>query len=490
MKKYFTPVIIASAMLAATSISAEKPAHSFLQAKQKTSITKETRQTTLLSSLRKAAEGNLLKPTKQAIYMYEDGEWILDMNVTLAYDSHGNITTITREEAEEGTLMRTEYTYDKYDNCISEVTSISEDGVNWTPGEKRSREYNDPVLHNLMTLNEGFYYSGSDWDIIYGNKFEVTRNSDNNITAYNVMVLFNNAYDTTVKTVMTYPDGKKEPDTWTVQNLDYDYNTAEYFWKEGTKLQEIVWESCDGQIATTDFSRLFSGENKIKRAQISDGGEEAAVLQAEYPNEKDYIITSTYSEDGMTMTETMSLTHTDDNGSYIERTTAEYSYDDDPENTVSEGESYEIICDDHGNITSEISKFFEGDYEELIGQINYDYTYGENGETLEAITSEYDFDTEDFMPIDKIVSSEFVKISAGIDQAISSQAISCSVNDNCLNVAAPGEASVKVYSATGINVISTSGNGSFDIDLSSLAGGVYVASVSCEAGVKTLKFAK
>lgn len=70
MKKYFTPIIIASAMLAAPSISAEKPAHSFLLAKQKTSITKETRQTTLLSSLRKAAAGNLLKPTKQEIYMY------------------------------------------------------------------------------------------------------------------------------------------------------------------------------------------------------------------------------------------------------------------------------------------------------------------------------------------------------------------------------------------------------------------------------------
>ena len=484
--KHFTLILIAGALLTAPAASAKKFAPHHATAKISNVKKDGSDRTKKTEAILKAARAAEFKPSKQEVYYSVDGEWILDMTVGLTYDAKGNITSVTEEVIGEPEIQRTDYTYDTYGNTTGETTFFSTDGgKNWTALTKREREYNDPVLHSLITLNEGYGFLNNEWWMQFGNKFEVIRNNDGNITDYNALVYFQGAYDATVKTVLNYPAGAKEPDSWTVSNLNYDSS-----WSEGIQLKEITWKSCNGQIAVTDYSRLLVGDNKVNSAKLYEGGEYLADLNVDYPNEKDFNAVASYSENGETGKEIHSVTYTDDYGSYIEKIIAEYTYDDDPGFVEREGEKYVIKYDEHGNEISETAIFIEGDLEETEGIITFEHTYGDNGELLQTITSEMDYDTKEMMPVEKLVASDFVEITLGIDNVTSSQSINCTIEDGAIAVTGDGEIRVNVYSVTGALMLTASGNGSVNADTTMLPGGVYVATVSNGNGSTTLKFAK
>lgn len=484
--KYFTLIMIAGALMTAPSTSAKKFTGS-LPALKSISVKGETSdRAKKTEAILKAAQSAELKPSKQEVYYSENGEWILDMTIGLTYDTSGRIQSYTEDVVGEPGIKRTDYTYDNYGNCIKEISYVSTDGgKNWTAQEKREREFTDPILHNLMTSNEGYGAQGNDWWMQFGNKFDVIRNGDGNITNYNVKVYFQGDYDTTIKTTLNYPEGKKEPDSWTVSSLRQDFS-----WSDGMKLDNITWESCNGQIAITDYSKLFLGDNKIKSAKMYDEGEFFADLTVDYPKGDDFIAVASYSENGETGREIHSITQTDDYGSYIEEIIAEYTYDDDPEAVEREGEIHEVKYDEHGNEISETAIFVEGDLRETEGIITFEHKYGDNGELLETVTSQMDYDTKEMVDVEKIISSDFVEITLGTDNVISSKSTSCTIDGETLTVAANGEVTVKVYSVTGLLMLSADGNGALTVNLSTLPEGVYVAIASGANDSTTFKFAK
>ncbi len=201
-------------------------------------------------------------------------------------------------------------------------------------------------------------------------------------------------------------------------------------------------------------------------------------------------IVFSFEDEEMSGRETVSREHTDDYGSYIEKDIAEYFYADMPDEVEMEGEIFEVKCDEHGNIISEIGKMIMGDIEDLMAQNAYDYTYGDNGEVLEMITSEIDFDTEEMVYRSKMVSSDFITAGAGINNVDYPGNVICKVEDDALKVTANGEISVEIYSVTGATALAAAGNGALTVDLSSLSSGVYVAKISDKNDTTTLKFAR
>lgn len=492
---YFTLIAIAGALVASPALSAQKTAPRLMPIKTADATVKSNGLVKNIAAANKAAEDGTMLPAKQTVSVYDEGEWIVDANISNFYDAQGNVTRYLEETPEDETISQVTMTYDSYGNKTSQITSISTDGGNtWTPRERRIWEFSDPQLHDLNTLLEIYYYQNNEWVISTGNKFEVIRNAAGNVTNFNVFVWYDGKYDNTVKIELTYPEGKQEPDTWSISNMRYDYSTNEYYWEEGSELKDIVWEACNGQIAVTDFKKLFAGDNKIKSAQLYEEGELFYDIAAEYPNAKDCIIVSSYSdpEEGMSGKETVSVTYTDEFGSFTEKSIAEYVYDEDPEYVMTEGEITEVVCDEHGNIISETYIMVEDDMEELMGMMTYDYTYGDNDEVLEEITSEFDFDLEDMLPVQKIENTEFtvLGICTGIDNVLSNASTGCSVEGSTLSVAATGASTVKVYSVTGAEVIAASGNGSFNVDLSSLTSGLYIATVNNNGNTTSVKFTR
>ena len=488
--KHFTLILIAGALVAAPAASAKKFTPRVSKTKSEVTLSDSDKRAKKIATVLKAAKSNELLPTKQELYVYEDGEWLLDISMTLTYDADGNILTTIGTMSDFDGLMRTTYTYDAYGNCTSEINSSStDDGKTWTDTGKSIKKYDDPIIHNLNTYKEIAMFSGEEWNT-YINKFEVIRNSDGNVTNYNVIVPFNGVDDVTVKTTLTYPEGKQQPASWALKNLDYDYVTGDPIWQEGTTLGDIIWETCNGQIATTHYGDLFTGDNKIKSAVMYEDGEYFADVAAEYPNAQDMTIVFSFEDEEMSGRETVSREHTDDYGSYIEKDIAEYFYADMPDEVEMEGEIFEVKCDEHGNIISEIGKMIMGDIEDLMAQNAYDYTYGDNGEVLEMITSEIDFDTEEMVYRSKMVSSDFITAGAGINNVDYPGNVICKVEDDALKVTANGEMSVEIYSVTGATALAAAGNGALTVDLSSLSSGVYVAKISDKNDTTTLKFAR
>lgn len=262
---YFTLIAIAGALVASPALSAQKTAPRLMPIKTADATVKSNGLVKNIAAANKAAEDGTMLPAKQTVSVYDEGEWIVDANISNFYDAQGNVTRYLEETPEDETISQVTMTYDSYGNKTSQITSISTDGGNtWTPRERRIWEFSDPQLHDLNTLLEIYYYQNNEWVISTGNKFEVIRNAAGNVTNFNVFVWYDGKYDNTVKIELTYPEGKQEPDTWSISNMRYDYSTNEYYWEEGSELKDIVWEACNGQIAVTDFKKLFAGDNKIK----------------------------------------------------------------------------------------------------------------------------------------------------------------------------------------------------------------------------------
>lgn len=358
-------------------------------------------------------------PTKQKVYVYVDGEWLLESTVTITYNDQRLVATETTED-DFGELTRIVYSYDESGNRTAVLNQYSEDGgETWIDSDKTLYAYSDPVVKDFMTARTQYVYDGITWTQVYGHRYDIERNDADKVTDVSLMSYFQGNYDRIEGIELEYGNNAEYPTQWT--HLAYDYEASDV--KPETILYDIVWENCDNQIFTFSPTSFFVGDNRISEAMILDCEyEETAKMTVSYTNARDFeavIIPSEQTDERHTHT----LTDTDSYGSFVEELTDWYK-----ESGVafSEGEKYVVKYDEHFNQIGEESYMtmsissddINETIEELMGGMTCDYEYGENNEVLSMVNSEIYVDEETgetiTEPAIKIVNEGFT--TSGVDR--------------------------------------------------------------------------
>ncbi len=102
-------------------------------------------------------------------------QWILNSDRHFTYNAAGNPTSYTTE------YELCEYTYDSEGRCIGMTTY---DKSANKPYSKQEYTY-DTVVKNLLVCTLTYFYQESgEWKLLSGEKTEITRNADGNITKF------------------------------------------------------------------------------------------------------------------------------------------------------------------------------------------------------------------------------------------------------------------------------------------------------------------
>lgn len=360
-------------------------------------------------------------PTKQKVYVYEDGEWLLESTVTLTYNDQRLVATETSENS-LGELTRVVYGYDQLGQRTEVLNQYSEDGgESWIDGDKTLYAYSDSIVKSFMTARTQYVFDGLSWNQVYGHRYDIERNAKEAVTEVSLMSYFQGNYDMIEGIELEYGADSEHPTEWI--HLTFDYENLEGVVAE-TKLYDIVWENCDNQIFTFEPTSFFIGENRIREAMILDcEDEETARMTVTYSNARDFVAEIIPTE-ATGERHTHSLTDTDAYGSFVEELTDWYKEDG---VALSEGEKYVVKYDDHFNLTAEenymtLSVCYDGEnetMEEFTGGTTIAYEYGENNEVLSLVNSEQYLDEETGETIDepiiKVVNEEFT--TSALDRA-------------------------------------------------------------------------
>lgn len=347
-------------------------------------------------------------PSTEMVYEYMEGEWMEGSVYTYTYDEAGNALEVV--ENYEGSLYRTTNEYNANGKVVSAITEYDEDGTGYIKDSRTDKAY-DPVVTDLVTANTVYMWDDveSDWVLGGGNlwKRDVKRNEAGNVTNVNIQTYFDGDYVESERTVLTYgANGKADTYSYSQLTTDWDPATESVVtvWGTPTMYKNLEWENTDGQIVG-EFSALVLGNNRVRKADIYEGEEQTGTFEATYEAGSanfSYVVNSL---DGMETT-THTYTVKDQNGSYEETITETF------EGEVMGAEGMVVEYDDHGNITLEMAYLDMEGEREIMGAARYAYTYGgPHGEVTEMLIEEYDFDLMDYVPMMKVVSSDFVNVT-------------------------------------------------------------------------------
>lgn len=237
-------------------------------------------------------------------YGWNGRRWVADDTYTYTYDKDGNVTVEDCKDA-EGDYTKTVYEYNDHGMVTKKETRVSSDGVNYSDYSRTETEY-DPVLTRVITKNSGWMWLDGDWRQVTNNyERRITRDDDGNITSVVIAVLFNGFYDPTQRLDIIYGEDGKAVEM-SEQLLAFDYSTYEYYWEQGTKITDIVWDRTDGQIY--DIEDLFIGNNRLKSGLYEDSN---GLME----------VTVEYADDSEAYTATMSVADSED----VEIATTQYT---------------------------------------------------------------------------------------------------------------------------------------------------------------------
>lgn len=334
-----------------------------------------------------------MKPGTTKAYGWSKNKWELDDTYMYTYDTSGNVIVEVAKD-KEGYYSKTVSEYNTNNKVTFKENMISRDGVKYENNKKSEFEY-DPILTNIITqrlewmwLQTGLQY---EWKPV-GNTYKriITRDEAGNITSVVIAVLYNGDFDPTQRLDITYgEDGKAS----TISEQILGYDGKEFYWEQGVKISNIVWDRTDGQIY--DPEDLFIGNNRIGSARYEDPDDLDMNVTVEYPDDSDaYIASMIMTMDGETITATseyiplenegyISIGTTYFEGAELYSTREEYrmddwglmtlSYEEESEGgmTYGEGSVGEVEYDEEGKpLTYTIGEFFtEGNTDEKV--INY-----------------------------------------------------------------------------------------------------------------------
>ena len=480
--KHFT-LSLAIALLLAGS-------YSFAQSKGfRTSVQSKTENTgdTSRFIMKAVSESGIWKPKKEVIYMSDmEGtadSWLEDSQIDYEYDKNGNI--ISMVESYEGDQNRTQTKYDAFNNKIEVIIQYMEDGK-WANSEKYEYVYDD-VVKNYQTERKAYIWDQTtgEWNMNYAHKKVITRNAKGFITQLSVMLMNqNNQYDEIERTEIDYTDGDLPATTWRFMQLNNDLQLVEQ-----VRYDKIIWEHSDGQILNSDEAFMV-GSNRMRKADIYDEGEKTATFECTYVDGKtdfDCRIKSASSNEEIHHT----LTELDENGSFKEEIIEKFDENGDGQ-LVTYDQYSVIIYDDHKNPVSE--EYFEvvDGTPELTSGMKSLYTYGPNGEITETVIQEYDYDATEYMNRMKIVASDFVFFTSGVDCIrTKTGTLNIRVSDELMTIEKEGMCRYSIYSATGTMLSSGQiENNRGEVSLAGLPAGLYFVKVADGQQSETAKFIK
>ena len=262
----------------------------------------------------KVADPAKIKASKVQTFGWEDNSWVKDDLYEYTFDGAGNVTVELSQDAEGG-IARTVREYNDNGKVTFEETKISSDGVNFTNHRKSEIEY-DPILTDVITRKDQWAWIDGEWKPGDCYKRNIARDDKGNITSVEIAVLFNGDYDPTQRLIITYgDDGKATGISESI--LNYDYGKREYYWEQGSKYTDIVWDRTDGQIY--DIEDIFIGENRIKSGIYEESDEVQMEVSVDYAdNSEGYLVTMLVEEEGIAMTATTEYTPLENDGYIIE----------------------------------------------------------------------------------------------------------------------------------------------------------------------------
>lgn len=419
-----------------------------------------------------------------SVWDAEAREWFPEEELHNQYDPQGRLISYQNWDAENGgeDRMQTTITYDAFGNKILEIVeSSSNGGDNWENSTKMEYTF-DSVVRNFPTSICRYGWYNGDWQLSYGNRYPVTRNADGTVTKVERLANMGIFFDPIARVENTVgADGRTVVKYLNTELQLADDNTS-LVWNEIIELQNIVWHQTNGQVLGFEFEDLYQGENRIASADLMYYGEPDGKVRGTYTDEFQGRLEVEFSNGDKMV---LSREYTDAaTGSYTETSTLDYA---DNGTTVHEVKVYRVDIDSYGHVTLEESSItVDGELMARSGS-KTDYTYGPQGQPLEAVISGYDMDLEEYVPEIRTESTEFVTI-AGVDGIVAVPA-RAEIAGRVLNVTSNEPCTCTVFGLDGRSVAAVSGNGNFSLSLDSLNAGIYVVRVATAHGVTAFKAA-
>lgn len=433
------------------------------------------------------------RPTVVTEYMYieEEGGWLKLGSTTCKYDSRGNAVEELTESEDDFKVLTTS-TFDEYGNVLTRLEMMDE-GDGWENSSKREYVY-DPVVHTFFTRRLDFNWDGEDWTTGYSTEYnDVTRNAAGNIIEIVKSLPWMDEMRAAYKSSWKYDEA-----TGKATEFDYysNYSAEQPVWElyDNVSYRGIEWETTDGQMTETSIFDMVTGNNKIKSATVYYYDEDSDELSVdgyylvEYSSEHpdDYFAKETFS-DATVVGRTTRRETLDANGSF--RITQSEYFDEDGEPTTEP--TYvvveEIMMDEHGNAVSDvISETFE-DLTEVVAGMKNEYAYDADGNILEVTSSEYDYDTEEYFYISRIVYEKYID-AAGVDMPVADSSVPVwNIGSSSVTATCSGLAGLSAFNLQGIKVLSVEAvDGNATLSFDSLPAGIYL--VHADGSDATVRF--
>ncbi|MDE6497564.1 MAG: hypothetical protein K2L21_02765 [Muribaculaceae bacterium] len=352
----------------------------------------------------------------QKAYGWNGEDWELEETYTKEYNQEG-LTIVNQVEDYDGYINREENTWNENGMLATRFTTVAESADEpFKNYSKLSRTYDEKVP-SFIVSNQQYIWNGEDWSESNFYSQNVTRDDAGNVISMERAVFYQGALDPTYRLTVTYgADGKAT--TIKDCSLDYDYDSGEYVWVDGSLISDIEWENTDGQILSVE--NLFTGANRIKSAVITNVEfDEVQNYTAEYATDGSYTLTMTMHDDywDEDVKSVLYYTPLDENGSYKTVVVNTYYEDGDTEPYMSETTTETGKYDAYGLILLEEMTYGDGTYEEVedltVGTVEYDT---ENGYPLTWTVQVYDPDEDEMYNQLRAEYSDY--INAGVADAI------------------------------------------------------------------------
>lgn len=406
MKKFYTLVLSLSFIVPATATTGMPLSKLTDKVKTKIAVTAKKR-------MHKAAANQLWRPGSMTDYIYEDGEWVMLGSTALTYDNRGNVLTETNTD-EEGYQTKVQRTYDANNNVLTYLQMVN-DGDGWINDEKRQYVY-DQIVTDFVIERMGYTWEDDEWvSNYYCEKNVITRNSVGSITEIIKQVPLYGQLTDAYRSVWGYDQATGKANVFQYYTAD---GTGTWSLDDDMEYRDIEWVATDGQMTKSDLMEYVEGANLLKKATIYSEGEALDRVEAEYTDKAgEYLIKIIFDFPGVTaVIATKEKKFIDDNGSFTVTINEYVDYDS---GTVSATPTYTscqtVLYDDKGNIIAETAKEMLPDEPEFIMGAKYDYTYDDNGNVTEMITSMYDSDEDIYINDMRTVYADYTNVANGSD---------------------------------------------------------------------------
>ena len=397
--------IIAMAILAASGI----------QSYAQKAFTHNATTAQIKKAAKLASNTPIYMPTHEKEYEYVDGEWLEGGDYNYEYDKHGNILVNSYDDG-SGKMVTTA-TYNADNLWTEQITQSAEGEDELVNSERKTRKY-DSKVKDLVVEHQTYAWDGTNWFVQgNGNSRKVSRDEKGNVTGVIIATWYNNRFTPVERTSVTYDD-LGLPGAWTHETLNFDNA-----WEEAQTLKAMTWQSTDGQIVTNDYTELFDGNNRLKKAEAWNAGVQTGLISAKYDETgatKNRTVVFTYlkveGSDEPYGCDSIEYVYTDNYGSFT--ATQKYYSDNNEDGELTPDELSQtivakIVYDAHGN--NILAESYEDG--ELASGTKNEYVYDETtGAQKEMISSEYNYDLKQYEPFVKIVSDTYVDVTAGIDE--------------------------------------------------------------------------